>query len=481
MLSSRNATSQHTSSVTVNYSAFGTTDRTKVNFFRATVYYSGVAKLYPEDVECTLTGLNYLWYMDENGRPHADGMPYAPARKIFIPAVPQYDYIIIYDKYTHQDGFNNNGLAVLDPISCTVTENLNAGWNVTLEHPIDREQKWKYIVEFNILKVLDQLFVIKKVEHSWTGNSGKVTAYAEHIFYQLNDRWIYKGADIYAESGYWLVRSILEHADSKKQDGHMVYDFSFNSDITSENIGSDMGKIGYYKWNPLQSAMTPLELLLGNDGFTSNFGGDLYRDNFYFSVNKEMENAVYNSFDIYVGLNLKGIKRTVDTSSLCTHFTAYDKFGTGFSVYWKVHGGVPHHIVRSQEFGFGENYVESDMSLIEHEARKYFGQHMEPQINISVDLEDVKYNPDYREFANNPRYKVGDRGRAFEERLGYSIDAHITQTVKDGITGKNLEITFSNVTGFTNMDDYDISFEEMPAPVLPEEPKPENPKIRKKF
>ena len=483
---------------------FDTSNRSSAKYLKIVLKYKNGSKITPEEISgCTLA-INYSWYMDTNSDLHCYDMPYAPEKNmskpypsalwridyvspnmpyhelfpnispIHVKSVPQYDYIIVYDKNTAQDGFNNNGLAVLEPISCTVTENFNASWTVTLEHPVDREQKWKYIKEFNILKVLDQLFIIKKTEHSWTGNSGKITAYAEHIFYFLNDLWIFKGADIYAETGYWLVKSILDHADSKYQSGHIVYNFNFYSDITSETIGFDMPSIAYYKWNPLQNAMTPLEMLLGSDGFTANFGGDLYRDNFYFSINQKMEHALYNSFDIYVGLNLRGIRRTVDTSSLCTHFTAYDKFGSGVSVAWSSHGGVSHYIVRSQEFTFGENYTESNMDLIGYEAKKYFGQHMEPQIDIRVDLEDVKHNPEYSEFVNNPRYKVGDRGRIYDERLGIFQDAFISNTVKDGITGKNLEITFSSTSGFTNMGDYDISVEEIP--ITPEKPeKPENP------
>lgn len=293
----------------------------------------------PENVEITVTGNNYSWYIGKNGFPHGDDMPYAPARKPIVTAVPQRDYIIIFDKNTSQNEFDNNGLAVLEPVSCTVTENFNADWTVTPEHPIDREQKWKYIKEFNILKVLDQLFIIKKVENSWNG----VTAYAEHIFYYLNDLWIFKGADIYAETGYWLVRSILDHADGKNQSGHIAYNFNFYSDITSENVGFDMPEIAYYKWNPLQNAMTPLEMLLGSDGFTANFGGNLYRDNFYFSINENMEHHFENSFDIHMGLNVKGISRKTNTESLCTHFTAYDKFGSSAWVYWDVHGGISHN------------------------------------------------------------------------------------------------------------------------------------------
>ena len=33
--------------------------------------------------------------------------------------------------------FTNNGLGVVVPTSCSVTETLNGEWELTLEHPID--------------------------------------------------------------------------------------------------------------------------------------------------------------------------------------------------------------------------------------------------------------------------------------------------------------------------------------------------------
>lgn len=348
---------------------------------------------------------------------------------------------------TKQDNFNNNGLAVLSPISCLVTENFNAGWNVNLEHPHDTHGKWRYLVEFNILKVLGQLFVIKSV----TYNSNSVSVYAEHVFYQLNDAWIKKGASVFGSDGKQILRNILENATFEERSGDTIYRFECGSDLNSENAEIDMSAVTANKWQPIQNAMTPMELILGSDGFTANFGGDLYRDNFYFSLNKHMENHIENSFDIRMGLNLKKITKKSDISELCTHFTLYDKFGSGLSVFWLVHGGIPHHIVRSQTADFGENYTETDFNILGHEAKKYFGQHMQPTISYEISLEDVKNSADFVEFANNPRYKVGDRGRIYDETLNVDIDAHIMRTVKDGTTGKTLEITFSNTGGFGNM------------------------------
>lgn len=421
-------------------------------------------KPYPKALWRTNTGIPYHELFPVPKAAHAD-------------PVPQYRYITVHDMRTEQNNFDNNGLAVLDPISCTVTENFNASWTVTLEHPIDTAEKWKYLVEFNILKVLGQLFIIKKVDHSWTGNSGKVTAYAEHVFYQLNDPYIKKGTNINGSTGQQIIFNALENATYELRENDIYYRFQSNSDLTDENADvsyENIENIAKSKWNPVQNSMTPIDFLLGSDGFTANFGGDLYRDNFYFSLNKVMENGIKDSFDIRIGMNLKGITRTVDTSQLCTHFTAYDKFGAAFSCFWEVHGSIPHHIVRSQEFSFGESYTKANLALLGHEAGKYFGRHWKPLISYSVSLEDTVNNPDYKEFANHPRYNVGDRGRIFDERLNISIDAFVSGTVKDGITGKTLEIKFSNQNEFLRGGDYDISITDPPEPPPPDIPEEDN-------
>ena len=48
--------------------------------------------------------------------------------------------------------FSGNGLGVVQPQSCTVTETLNGEWELTLEHPIDEYGKWTRLAEGNILR-----------------------------------------------------------------------------------------------------------------------------------------------------------------------------------------------------------------------------------------------------------------------------------------------------------------------------------------
>ncbi len=48
--------------------------------------------------------------------------------------------------------FSGNGLGVLAPVSCSVTETLNGEYELTMEHPLDSMGKWQRIVEGRILR-----------------------------------------------------------------------------------------------------------------------------------------------------------------------------------------------------------------------------------------------------------------------------------------------------------------------------------------
>lgn len=48
--------------------------------------------------------------------------------------------------------FSNNGLGVVSPESCTVTETLNGEYELTLVHPIEDNGKWTRLTEGNILR-----------------------------------------------------------------------------------------------------------------------------------------------------------------------------------------------------------------------------------------------------------------------------------------------------------------------------------------
>ena len=48
--------------------------------------------------------------------------------------------------------FSNNGLGMIKPQSCTVTETLNGEWELALVHPIDEQGKWQRLTEGCIIR-----------------------------------------------------------------------------------------------------------------------------------------------------------------------------------------------------------------------------------------------------------------------------------------------------------------------------------------
>ena len=84
--------------------------------------------------------------------------------------------------------FDKNGDMVLMPSSCTINAELNGAWTIELNHPLDEEERWKWIEETAVIKVPsflseEQLFRLKSVEKSDSG----ITASGEPVFMDAMD------------------------------------------------------------------------------------------------------------------------------------------------------------------------------------------------------------------------------------------------------------------------------------------------------
>lgn len=362
-------------------------------------------------------------------------------------AVTQNEYICLFPADTKQGNFDTNGSAILCPSKCEITEELNGGYSLTMEHPVDEDGIWRNVQPFNILKVQGQLFTIMNAEPNYTGNSGKINVYAEHVFYKQNDEWIppkkevdggWEDVYISRVSVYYALSSALDECFPNERGEDYFPTFTFASDVETN--------VPYAE--KIESGKTRCEEIFD---LISEYGGELYRDNWYYSIKQRMENAQDNAFDIRVGLNLKGIKRTVDMSTFCTHFSAWDNYGNYFAVsYDNTSLGnlpVPNIIARSKNFSYSAEYESIAGSLLERDAMAYFSENLAPKITYTISMKDVRNNPDYKQYSGI-RFKVGDTGRIYDERLGGTLTLKIIKTKTNGITGEVTEVTFGNVTAF---------------------------------
>lgn len=373
--------------------------------------------------------------------------------------IEQRDYICVYDMHTDKADFSSNGLAILHPTSAPVHELINGEWTITLTHPMDPDGRWQYILESNLIKCGGQIFTIKRCEwHYETAATGYVVATAEAVFYQLNDLWCY--ADSAPVVGWYSCEAAIDGvmliAEAHDAPGSTRYAYEWASE---------------WMW-PVQwlrtinaDGCTPVELLLGSDGIIAQKGGELYRDNFYFSINERMEGARDDAFDIRLGRNLSGIVRTVDTSQLCLLLRLKDT-RTGAWVAVSYDGNAwplmqfPHNVARSDTVTLGdETYAAIEAGTVDIFDVLFpilfarFNSTCSPVICYDVTLAEARRNPDFQEISVF-RYKVGDIGRIYDERLGGAVWLKITETETDGITGEVTRVVFGSKNSFTRPAGY---------------------------
>lgn len=389
-----------------------------------------------------------------------DGIPFIPFWYYPLHGEPsgggdvEENYITIYDMDTEQDGFENNGV-ILEPTLCRITEELNGGYNLTMEHPKDKDGKWRRILEMNIIKALGQLFIIRKVTKTNRANSKMITAYAEHISYHLNDYWLFPGTSIAGYRGQTLINSILAQMWDVPWDQENNLRYSF--DITTNLDSTD----DFRDWYEMPEGHTPWEMILGSNGFTSLIGGEVFRDNFKISINERMEGAIDNAFILHPDLNLTSITRTIDLNTFCTYFRGYDEYGGWFAIAWDprtLPRAYPHNIVRSQNFHFDVDEDYYEFGMLARKVGEYFKHMCAPLVSFRINVQDLKNHPDYKDFVNY-RFKVGDIGKVWDDEGERYYDLEISKTVKDAITGECLEVVIGSERSFTRPSGYNIAID----------------------
>lgn len=379
------------------------------------------------------------------------GFPYIPSM-IDIPTielhpVEQKPYIKLFDIMTPQTSFVGNGKAILQPISCEVEESLNGAYTFSMQLPIDADGKWQLIQQRNLVMINGQIFTILQVTEDYSNGSGTISCSGEHIFYQLADGYIYPGDDLYGANGAsYITHAKARTATYSTSGASLVYDFEGNSDLHPD--GGIVKQVG--------RGCTLIDALIGSGGLidqSDTGSAELYRYNFYYSINYRMEYAQDNAFDIRIGRDLQGIRRTVDTSQFVSYFRAYDKYGNWWAVSWVLNSFLsrrfPHHIVRSQTFSDIEVTSEYGFKPLVSVGMAFFRRNCKPIISYEIDLEDVRNNPDFSMIMGADRLKVGDSGTLYDERLGGKLEIRISGTTYDAVQDKIIRVTIGDQQHFS--------------------------------
>lgn len=348
-----------------------------------------------------------------------------------VPPVKQHDYITVYDLHTLQTDFNNNGLTILTPISCEITEELNGVYELCLTHPLDKEGRWKELRELNIIKAEGQLFRIYKRVTSISAGEKVRTVYARHIFYDLNDK-ILRDVRPTNKDGHDFIDYIMKNMFVDDPNGYFLfYNFSYASDITKTATS-------YFQ------NVTPVAALIGEDNcFINRLGGELYRDNFYFSINERMEHSRHIESPIRYGIEMTDIEEDIDYSEFVTYAYFKDNFGHGWGVSYVPTVRFAHNITRT----FYVTYDEPNFEQLMADGRAYFDSVYQPKVTYTVQFANLRDTEMYKDFIGLQEYNVGDTVVIYSEELEAETQQKIMRKVTDAITGRTIEITLGNLQG----------------------------------
>ena len=354
--------------------------------------------------------------------------------------VVQDEYIAVFDMWTDQADFDNNGFGALLPTKCEITEELSGTFEVTIEHPFDEEGRWKNLLEQNIIRANGELFRIYYKGSKLNSDGSKLrTVRARSIFYDLNDRLL---IDVRPDdkSGQEFLDWIMNRVYDDNPSGYYPeYEFTYSSDI--QNHGT-----AYYIGKSVTAA------LIGEDNcFINRVGGELYRHNFYFSINEHREGSQQDAFDIRYAVDMIDIEETVDYTEVITHIIAKDNFGHEWEVFYEDNPRIAHPVTRYVIF----EYEEDSEAAFQTDVNNYFQEHCQPKINYKVNFANLQNVELYKDFIGLQNCNVGDTGTIYCEALGIATQQKIVKKTIDVLNHSTVSIELGNLSSsLTRKDRY---------------------------
>lgn len=350
--------------------------------------------------------------------------------------------------------FEKNGDMVLMPTACAINAELNGAWTIELEHPIDKEGRWKWIEETAVIKVPsflveDQLFRLKSIEKSDDG----ITASGEPIFLDAMDDCFHVLLSYSTKSAQSALNFIL--APNKKYSG--------STNITKTASGT------FENANAIECINGDIDA-----AFTKRFGGEILYNNYEVLIN----DRVGGDYDVELryGKNIPqdGFKETIDTGDVITRIypQAYNNRKMSGTLGRNVYVDSPivnsYPIIHSAVITFDDvklyldasederkglsdndvyvcyNQAELD-AVLEHKCEEEFKKGIDkPTVNIEADLVLLKNTDQYKDYAILEDVSLGDTIHCRHNRLDITTDARVISLEYDCILKKANSVELGN-------------------------------------
>ncbi len=342
--------------------------------------------------------------------------------------------------------FDQNGDMSLFPSSASVHAVLNGTWEVTLEHPKDSEDRWKYIKEGAVVKMPsfngEQLF---RITHKEKSDSG-ISADLQPIFMDAADDCFLLDVRPTDKTGQQALDIMT--APNKK--------YTVETDITSTGTA-------YYQNKNL------IEAINGDDenSFVKRWGGEIVYDNYKAIINRHAGSD--RGVEILYGKNIaeNGMKEEVDLRNVVTRIIpqAYNGYQIDGDAPWvdspliDKYPTVKYSTMKFEDVKMRADAQEDDESKgmiicdtpaqLEAALRKRCQEQWEagadkPQVTISVDMVMIEDTELYADVKGLVEVSLGDTVHCRNNNLDIVTDARVTELEWDCVNDRILSVSLGD-------------------------------------
>lgn len=345
--------------------------------------------------------------------------------------------ITVYDLHTKQEDFNNCGLAILKPTSAYTTEELNGPYSFEIEVPCVRddpregryEDTWKCVKMYNILKNSEgQLFQIYKLQYFTKNGVPYLKAYANHIWYYLADMLTLEchGTNVAwaALNHLFVPRDVHGNGCTWFSDGENLTRYDFD-----KWVDPSLDSVRDYNYKNVSLGYA---ILGHSDSVINLWGGEIYRDNFFFRIDARKHDTVDDAFELVYGVNCTEVRYTPDTLNRKTEVHASCNNGmypTAVSII--PSGSFPHQAISGLDFSF--EYP--SQALVDQNLGDWWSKNTGWVKTWEVSYVDFKNTNLGANWNQMRKIRVGDSGKV-RDAFGNEDTQRVIQTKYNDITGR---------------------------------------------
>lgn len=342
--------------------------------------------------------------------------------------------------------FDQNGDMSLFPSSASVHAVLNGTWEVTLEHPKDSEDRWKYIKEGAVVKMPsfngEQLF---RITHKEKSDSG-ISADLQPIFMDAADDCFLLDVRPTDKTGQQALDIMT--ASNKK--------YTAETDITSTGTA-------YYQNKNL------IEAINGDDenSFVKRWGGEIVYDNYKAIINRHAGSD--RGVEILYGKNIaeNGMKEEVDLRNVVTRIIpqAYNGYQIDGDAPWvdspliDKYPTDKYSTMKFEDVKMRADAQEDDESkdviicdtpaqleaaLIKRCQEQWEAGADKPQVTISVDMVMIEDTELYADVKGLVEVSLGDTVHCRNNNLDIVTDARVTELEWDCVNDRILSVSLGD-------------------------------------